>query len=73
MGGWCERPYGPFSTTQKQHLPQNDSIYLLRIALLHPKENMHRISHERSFMAVNTGLTNFEKNMKRCFANWTKC
>ena len=66
MGGWRERPYGPFSTTQKQHLPQNDSIHLLRIALLQPKETMHRISNERSFMAVNTGLTNFgEKNMKR--------
>ena len=56
MGGWREWPYGPFSTTQKQRLTLNDSIHLLRIALLQPTEAMHMISNDRSFIGVNTGL-----------------
>ena len=64
MGGWREWPYGPFSTTQKQRLTLNDSIHLLRIALLQPKEAMHIISNHRSFMHVNTGHTNLGEKIQ---------
>ena len=73
MQGWHKWPFSLFSTTEKQCLTQNDRIHLLKIALLQPTKDVHKINFKWSVLHGREYWTyKFGKKHKTVFCKWDK-